>query len=950
MPRLLFRRRFSWFAALLMFPTGMPVGQAPAVEPDAQAATDDVSQSAVEPLTAAERRLLWRAGSGSIAGLSAARRGERAAERESAVAELRELLGADSARAGVLMEELEFLLSDPSRTTAWCVAARVVGAARIYSLAQHLSSALDPDSSPECRAAARSALRGLYGRWFASPEDLQPFLREVQPGPGTELLVDSALTADNLAVEKELARLELLRQDPERLLEESGQLKPGRLAELERLLTADDPRYRRGAARLMAQVARQTRDTDVGAQLWQKLAQRVGSEIEPEVFGEIVGLLVDEFSARAVAEEQLEGLRAQLLGLAERVEPRRALAVAEGLARLPWELNGAEGEQPADAEARPETCAHLGDALRSVGKLLERLIEGEAQGGVVEPEIVVGAISAANLLVSNVDSAALLEEEGVADLRTPLYAVLRNSSEHDVGVRIAALGPYAQLARGFDVAFLLRQIDDERTPPAYAHALLGVLAPRFFDRTDDESGSGLIFVAHVAALLEKTDDADLQKRALSYLADERLAPLVERTFAPSDPGPNAQTDSASPPGTQTDSGAIEAGASTRLTNTLLALLGDPATQPEVRGLALRLFGRVAGPELLGPFLALPTFESLASAGPKELGEMTDLLQRVAAGDPESLFALARSLVAVPDDKTRISRIRSALSLVASLDAQTASGFGPAEDSDICRWVLDLRAAGLTLEELFPLGQDLRERLLQVHLLGAAEGGTLEPWRQAHLRALLLASQVLDEVPGADVAQVDQAFEVALAGSQGPEHAFIQRDRARWRMARNTPQRALADYTPLRESDVLRVADIRAALAALDRGAPTEGEALDRYRLERVRWLRSLVERENWSVEATAVRLADLQAYVTDALALPPTQQAQVLPALADFFTTLPTPHSATDTPPERWQAFLNDPTALSHLQELQASVQAALTPSPAPEPAPSAEPNGGGEDEGQAGG
>ena len=351
-------------------------------------------------------------------------------------------------------------------------------------------------------------------------------------------------------------------------------------------------------------------------------------------------------------------------------------------------------------------------------------------------------------------------------------------------------------------------------------------------------------------------------------------------------------------------------------------------------------------EGLGDFLELETFDQLASAGGRKLAEMTGVLRQVAKDDLTSLFSVASRIVAVQDDKSKVSRTRRAILLIADQDEERARALAAGQHEAICTWALDLHAFGVEFGDLGTDGKDIRSRLLDVHVEAAAAGGELKPWRALHLRALLQASRVLDDVAGATAAEVDAAFDEAErlaleAGEEGGVTAgLVLRDRARWRVARNQPLRALEDYRALLKRDVklLEIVDIRSALSVIGADSGSDTEVPAPVRRDRVTWLWTLIDRPSWVHEPSASRLEDLEAYVDAVLAVPDDVRAFEQARLTQTFAPLSDLDGETlpSDVPRIWGGLLDDPELVERLIEIRTRARAGTTPAPddpSPQPA-----------------
>src|SRR5262245_21630991 len=205
--------------------------------------------------------LLWHAGRPPQPGLSAARVAEIEAERGRALASLR----ADLGRAGEARLEA-WLADEDTPDELWCTAARAAAALECYDLAPLLGAALEPPASPHRTVVARDGLHALYGRWFRSPAELEPYLASVRAGAGTRLLLESN-------------RWEEARSR-ERLFSELAHEPKSAVA----WLADPDPEVRSGAAHVLAQVFRQ-QDADAERTL-EALVAHLEGEYDPRAFHE----------------------------------------------------------------------------------------------------------------------------------------------------------------------------------------------------------------------------------------------------------------------------------------------------------------------------------------------------------------------------------------------------------------------------------------------------------------------------------------------------------------------------------------------------------------------------------------------------------------------------------------------------------------------------------------
>jgi hypothetical protein len=613
-------------------------------------------------------------------------------------------------------------------------------------------------------------------------------------------------------------------------------------ARAEAWLEDPDPEVRTGSAAILAQVF--TREGWDAQAVLEALVAHLEAEHEPAAFHAGLQACVAPLERTGVDEPSSARLRALLVDIARAEGDPRTLPAAQALARIPWRSEGARD------------LGHLLTGVEALGAMARGLAGADRRRGINDPDPLVAVLAAQRELCARASAVGLTAELRASPARESLLDVLGDARQDDA-VRAAAVAALGPLARPSDGPELARLLAEPSLGAQVKHALLGTLSAILTEL--GPSGPGAVELLAAVAQQSAASDADLRGRALSLLADPRLEPLVRRL----DP------------------------------SFLLARLHE---EPE-RAATLELLGllaRFGRPEQSAELLASPRFDALAS-DPALLDGLAGVLVRLTGTGGADVMAMATRLVRVPSEETSLTRLRQALSLVASLDAASAFELEPAEHRAVEEWVWRVVRAGVAPRDLAPVGLAFEQRLLEVHLpraaLDAAEGEGLEPFETAHLGARLRADVFLGAPGGArgTKVQVESAFEGALALASTREQRFsVLRDRARFRAAANECVKAMSDYRRLLEAGPeadawLGIPDLRSAVELLHRLDEAGGEARAATAGEASQLLQHMIARPAWRAEPASVRMQDLRDWVRTALeAGEPAGLRRVEAALADL--------------------------------------------------------------------
>ena len=844
-----------------------------------EAAADELASGPLDPVPSADSlglleldHVLWIAGRAPLAGLSAGRMAEREAQSRHALDWIGRWL--DGADDGGWRARLEGLLEgDGPDDELFGAAARVVGALGRYELAPHLIAVLERDRGRR-RLAARAGLHAMFGEWFASADEVAPFLAAVEPGPGTRLLLARRAQTEALAREHLLAAL---RDRPAEAL-----------SHLEDL----DPLVRAGVAEVLGEVLTgASPDPEAAAEpegvgreaILAMLLGRLEVELEHRAFHALLGALVAPLADAADAPE-LERLRGILLGIGRAQVDGRAPSVAWAVARLRW---------PDEEGGR----AGLLVAVEVVGDLLVELAVADLRRGIPDPDPMLLALQALQALCDRAQSAGLAEGLRHSRARQSVFALVQDVRRSDV-VRATAGAALSAFALPENGPFLIAILNQGDAAPSVSHAILGALHSILLDfEADDPHGRA---VMREVAELTRAADPDLRRRALSLLADPGLDPLV-RTLD---------------------------------LHFLVERFADeevPDLSRDLIGLLLR-FGR---PDMLDPIVSSARFAELAVTDPEVVAQLAEMVRVLSRGRAHESMRAAVRLADHPGEEMRLLRMRHALALMSALDDEAARELAPESHRTVCAWSWHLHVAGVDLREATPQGVPFVERLVRVHWppsgVGYAAADPTDTFGEAarqHLLAVAFGILVTEEVPGFSAAEAEQAFARALKFA--PTHpeaglaAPVRRDRARFRAACGEGVKALADYRALVDQDALEIPDLRQAIALLESiaGGTSAGERA--IAPETFDLLARIVGRRSWFVEPAAIRMQDLRDLADRAIRSGDAERMRRFVSALGDLPAEPPAQGATLASPPLWAGLAREPERLSDLQGLRSEVALAL--------------------------
>jgi hypothetical protein len=414
--------------------------------------------------------------------LSATRREERVADRETALGWIRTRPdGLPEASEG-WYDIARGLLAEDSPAPLACAAARAAGLLRAYGLADELSLGLR-SGVPEVRQASRQACFALYLRWF---EDAQAFEGFCTSGSEfcNEELYEVALELEGKA--RDLG-IKLLRYEPQRAV--AGLADP-------------DPRLRAAAATTLGRVG------NGGAQeAIDHLLGHLGPEIDGGAYLATIEALLQTQAAAAPDAPNLRRLRSALRHTIEGDTSGLQAPVALALARLPW-AEVAEGED----------SILVGVALL-VGQL-DRLMLPERW---TDGDVLISSLKALHNLCGRARSAGLFLDGHRDSLRATITRLIEDEEELE-GVRVAATQLLPTVGTTEDISRAVAVLDAPGSSAEFRYTLLGVLGDMSRDLTAEDPGARLV----LDTMLERLsgDDSNLRRRALSYLTDERFRGLT----------------------------------------------------------------------------------------------------------------------------------------------------------------------------------------------------------------------------------------------------------------------------------------------------------------------------------------------------------------------------------------------------------------------------------------
>ena len=817
------------------------------------------------------------------------RAAERDEEMRRALSELTDQLAEDAEAPSDWHEHLVAVLqlAPGQRDALWGATARSVGRLHRYEFAPFLAGAWAAGENAGRVDAACEALHDLYGRWFEEAEDVRPFLANIGPGPGTELMLADALERERAARDRLLA---LLKHEPD---DAAGSL------------TDPDPELRAGAARVLGEAL-----TSSGVERGPAVAAIFAAlevEADARAYDALLVALTVLLESEAPGDPEVARLRAHVL---TRGGDHRTLSVARSLSRLPWRTEG------------PRTEAHLLTGIESLGDLVDEIVLAETERGETDVDALMETLFALEALASRAEDAGLESELRRSSARAPVFALVQDSAREEA-VRIAAGETLGAFALPQDWPFLIEALRRGDASPALGHALLGALRSILLEFEPTTTGVDEV-LSEVAALTAAVDP-DLRRRALMLLADPVLEPLVARL----------------PPAFLVERLTVEEVPDlSRLVIGLVRRFGTP--QMLTACMRSERFEVLASdPENLG---ALGEMCAVLAAG--RSAETMEAAKRIAGVDAgDGRFARLRHALALV---ARLSReAAEELSaddhrLVCAWAWQLQVSGVPLTDATPV-----LQPDEHSGDD--PRGSvAFVERLVRVHWPRSSAGSGDDDFGEAarlHLLAVALGTLVVESQAGASADPVTNAakpeeaasaFERALriAGEHGAPgyELLVQRDRARFLALTGENVRALADYRELEERNALEIPDLRRAIELLQSIGGASGRRVVAPETFDLRF--SVVEREAWLAEPSSVRMQDLRDLLESALrSADLTRIERFSSELAD----LPEEPLAVDAdegpgavrPDRLWTGLARDPLTLEELHALaDAAVRSLPTNAP----------------------
>ncbi len=809
-------------------------------------------------LTAEEiERWIWLAGRPRLAGLPAARQSERDAQRKRAL----ERLGDDierrgSRRSAVLRHLRELFQSVRTSNELWSSSARVAGQLELYEFAEYIAQPMLAGVSGPRHLASATALHALFGRWFVDADELVPYLEHVRAGSDTELFLGSLADEEDLSRRRLFA---LLETDPSRAMG---------------FLTHRDPRIRGGAAGILGQ-AFSLPGADPKA-IHTSLLDMLESEEDPLAFHLALGAIVPQLELADAHAPELKRLRYLLANVATSADDARSMSAVQVLGRLPWVTTG---------QNEP---AHILSGIGLVGEALRDLADAERRRGAFDPDPLVNAFQALEVLCDRAVAGNLASELRGSRARHAVISILEDAALGSAVRSMAgsALGP---LALSSDAPLFVRVLLESATDPAVAHALLGAAGELLV--TFDPQTREVREILAAVAQLSGARDPDLRRRALQLLADEKLerhVATIDRSFLVE---------------------RIEEEEIADLDRTLLALL------------------RRLGKGQLEPLLDVKRLPELA----KDSGALSELaltLTKLAEERPHLTMLAASKLASIGNEETLHAARQHALSMVASLKEAALAALTPDEHRSICTWAWQLHEAGIPLEEVLPKNDTFISQLASMHIPRAQRAGEIGDLPTAaleHLNALVEAHLYLKADKQGAKGNIERSFKQAYELTRDSDlRLLVLRDRARFRAEVGETVGALDDFRELLRVDALHVPDVRIAIAILQGGGA--GPADDPSVVREVCELFSTLARMKfWNREPPTVRLQDLEDWGSIAIGTKQRELvAAVAAALVDMPKTQPQETQDSGDHPPVWAGLLREAEHFQTLTSLQARIMAEL--------------------------
>lgn len=461
----------------------------------AAGAEEALAEGLERPSSEEVRGVLWRSGRLLLAGLPAVRSTQRAAQSERAQARLRAALGDPGPLGSHWKAEITSILQQPytGQDDIWSASARAMGRLGNREFAALIAHGLDGKSFPGRVEAAREALHELFGVWFRSETEFEPYLSASASAGDQQLLLKSALENERVA--------------RERLIKLFG-LQPSLAREW---MDAIDPLVRIAAAgslgaSLKASVFTGAEREELQASLFARLEQ----ERDPRAYHALVSALsllteTQRFDAPAVLR-----LRRALVGQRAGMN---TLARAQAMARLPWRMEGELGED------------HIYQAVMDMGGLIGSMADMDRRRGSPDPDPMIESLVALQILCDRATGAGLGPELRELEVRSELIELI-SAGYYPDSVRVAACDAFGAFMLTADQEVLKAVLQEEEGLPALRYGVLGLIHSLLLKWNAGDAGSAEL----IELVMQEggANDPDLRRRALSILRDPKLKPLIQK--------------------------------------------------------------------------------------------------------------------------------------------------------------------------------------------------------------------------------------------------------------------------------------------------------------------------------------------------------------------------------------------------------------------------------------
>ena len=464
------------------------------VQAQAQWEAELAADSLQRPSSEEVRGVLWRSGRLLLAGLPAVRSTQRAAQSERAQARLRAALEDPGPLGKHWQAEITSILQQPytGQDEIWSASARAMGRLGHRELAALIGHGLDARSFPGRVEAAREALHALFGVWFRSEAEFEPYLSAYAVGGDQKLLLQRALENERIARERLLKLFDL---QPNLAIE---------------WMDAIDPLVRIAAAGSLGSFLRASALTDAEREeLLASLFARLELERDPRAYHALVSALSHLTETQAFDAPAVVRLRQALVG---QRAGSNTLARAQAMARLPWRLEGELGED------------HIYQAVMDLGALIGSMADLDRRRGSPDPDPMIESLVALQILCDRAAGAGLGAGLRELEVRAELVELI-SAGYYSDAVRVAACDAFGAFMLTGDQGILQSVLLEEEGSPALRYGVLGLLHSLLLKLDSGAENSQELI--ELVMLESGAEDPDLRRRALGILRDPKLKPLIQ---------------------------------------------------------------------------------------------------------------------------------------------------------------------------------------------------------------------------------------------------------------------------------------------------------------------------------------------------------------------------------------------------------------------------------------